>query len=117
VLKRGFVLVGSVSTTDGKFATIKAGPLLFLDRNGNVISPSHFPTKLDGPWDLTIDDEFDHARVFVSNMLNGTGARLDLAVTLSTVTVKAATVIASGSERLKSSGAVRARSGIPVDGF
>jgi hypothetical protein len=27
VLKRGFVLVGSVSTADGKFATIKAGPL------------------------------------------------------------------------------------------
>jgi DNA-binding beta-propeller fold protein YncE len=96
VLKRGFVLVGSVSTTDGKFATIKAGPLLFLDRNGNVISPSPFTTKLDGPWDLTIDDQFDNARVFVSNVLNGTVTRLDLAITSSTVTVKAATVIASG---------------------
>jgi DNA-binding beta-propeller fold protein YncE len=96
VLKRGFVLVGSVSTTDGKFATIKAGPLLFLDRNGNVIPPSPFTMKLDGPWDLTIDDEFDHARVFVSNVLNGTVTRLDLAITASTVTVKAARVIASG---------------------
>src|SRR6516225_536337 len=96
VLKRGFVLVGSVSTADGKFATIKAGPLLFLDRNGNVISPSPFTTKLDGPWDLTIDDQFDHARVFVSNVLNGTVTRLDLSITASTVTVKAATVIASG---------------------
>src|SRR6516162_7655314 len=96
VLKRGFVMVGSVSTTDGKFATIEAGPLLFLDRNGNVIPPSPFTTKLDGPWDLTIDDEFDHARVFVSNVLNGTVTRLDLTITASTVTVKAATVIASG---------------------
>ena len=96
VLKRGFVLVGSVSTTDGKFATIKAGPLLFLDRNGNLIPPSPFTTKLDGPWDLTIDDQFDHARVFVSNVLNGTVTRLDLTITVSTVTVKAATVIASG---------------------
>src|SRR5580693_1917343 len=96
VLKRGFVLVGSVSTTDGKFDTIQAGPLLFLDRNGNVISPSPFTTKLDGPWDLTIDDQFDNARVFVSNVLNGTVTRLDLAITPSTVTVKAATVIASG---------------------
>ena len=96
VLKRGFVLVGSVSTTDGKFATIKAGPLLFLDRNGNVISPSPFTTKLDGPWDLTIDDQFDHARVFVSNVLNGTVTRLDLAITASTMTVNAQTVIASG---------------------
>jgi DNA-binding beta-propeller fold protein YncE len=52
--------------------------------------------KLDGPWDLTIDDEFDHARVFVSNVLNGTVTRLDLAITPSMVTVKAATVIASG---------------------
>src|SRR6516225_522040 len=96
VLKRGFVLVGSVSTTDGKFATIKAGPLLFLDRNGNLIPPSPFTTKLDGPWDLTIDDHFDHARVFISNVLNGTVTRLDLTITVSTVTVKAATVIASG---------------------
>ena len=96
VLKRGFVLVGSVSTTDGKFATIEAGPLLFLDRNGDVIPPSPFTMKLDGPWDLTIDDEFDHARVFVSNVLNGTVTRLDLAITPSTVTVNAATVIASG---------------------
>jgi hypothetical protein len=48
VLKRGFVLVGSVSTTDGKFATIKAGPLLFLDRNGNVISPSPFSSTTPG---------------------------------------------------------------------
>jgi len=96
VLKRGFVLVGSVSTTDGKFATIEAGPLLFLDRNGNVIPPSPFTTKLDGPWDLTIDDEFDHARVFVSNVLNGTVTRLDLTVTASSVTVTAATVIGSG---------------------
>jgi DNA-binding beta-propeller fold protein YncE len=96
VLKRGFVLVGSVSTADGKFATIKAGPLLFLDQNGNVIPPSPFTMKLDGPWDLTIDDEFDHARVFVSNVLNGTVTRLDLTITPSSVTVKAATVIASG---------------------
>jgi hypothetical protein len=96
VLKRGFVLVGSVSTTNGTFATIKAGPLLFLDRNGNVIPPSPFTMKLDGPWDLTIDDEFDHARVFVSNVLNGTVTRLDLAITPNTVTVKAATVIAVG---------------------
>jgi uncharacterized protein YjiS (DUF1127 family) len=60
-------------------------------RNG----PSPFTTKLDGPWDLTIDDQFDHARVFVSNVLNGTVTRLDLTITASTVMVKAATVIAA----------------------
>ena len=96
VLKGGFVLVGSVSTTDGKFDTIKAGPLLFLDRNGNPVSPSPFTTNLDGPWDLTIDDQGDHAKVFVSNVLGSTVTRLDLTVTATTVAVKAATIIASG---------------------
>jgi len=93
VLKRGFVLVGSVSTTDGKFDTIQGGPLLVLDRKGNPISL--ITTNLDGPWDLTVDDHFDQARVFVANVLNGTVTRLDLTVTASTVMVKAATVIAS----------------------
>ena len=96
VLKRGFVLVGSVATTDGKFDTISGGPLLFLDRAGNLVPPSPFTQNLAGPWDLTIDDDFDHAKVFVSNVLNGTVVRLDLTVGASSVTVNAATVIASG---------------------
>ena len=96
VLQRGFVLVGSVSTTDGKFGTIQAGPLLFLDRNGNQVAPSPYTAGLDGPWDLTIDDEFDHAHVFVSNVLNGTVTRLDLRVAASAVIVTRATVIATG---------------------
>lgn len=96
VLQRGFVLVGSVSTTDGKFDTIQAGPLLFLDRNGNQVAPSPYTAGLDGPWDLTIDDEFDHAHVFVSNVLNGTVTRLDLTVAASSVTVTRATIIATG---------------------
>jgi hypothetical protein len=96
VLRRGFVLVGNVPTTDGKIGTIKPGSLLFLDRNGNQVSPSPYTNQLDGPWDLTIDDQFDHARVFVSNVLNGTVTRLDLTVGGNIVTVNKATVIASG---------------------
>jgi len=94
VLQRGFVLVGNVPTTDGTFATLQPGSLLVLDQNGNVISS--LTKMLDGPWDLTIVDGFDHARVFVSNVLNGTVTRLDLAVGASNVTVTAAHVIASG---------------------
>jgi hypothetical protein len=96
VLQRGFVLVGNVPTTDGTINTIKPGSLLFLDRNGNLVSPSPYTAQLDGPWDLTIDDRFDHARVFVSNVLNGTVTRLDVAVGASSVTVNKATMIASG---------------------
>ena len=96
VLRRGFELVGSVPTTDGKFDTIQPGALLFLDKNGNEVSPSPYTAGLDGPWDLTIDDEFDHAHVFVSNVLNGTITRLDLTVAAAFVTVTKATVIATG---------------------
>ena len=106
VLRRGFVLVGSVSTTDGKFGTIQAGPLLFLDKNGNQVAPSPYTAGLDGPWDLTIDDEFDHAHVFVSNVLNGTVTRLDLRVAASSVTVTRATVIATGYTVMQNSAAL-----------
>ena len=82
-------------TTDGKFDTIQPCALLFLDKNGNEVSPSPYTAGLDGPWDLTIDDEFDHAHVFVSNVLNGTVTRLDLTVAASFVTVTKATVIAT----------------------
>src|ERR1700730_14949980 len=90
VLQRGFLLVGNVPTTDRKIGTIKPGSLLFLDRNGNQVSPSPYTNQLDGPWDLTIDDRFDHARVFVSNVLNGTVTRLDLTVGSNIVTVNKA---------------------------
>jgi len=94
VLRRGYVLVGNVPTTDGTSKTVKPGALLVLDRNGKQISSIPAST-LDGPWDLTIVDGFDHAQVFVSNVLNGTVSRLDLAVGKTSVVVKSATVIAT----------------------
>jgi hypothetical protein len=95
VLRRGYVLVGNVPTTDGTSKTVKPGSLLVLDRNGKQISSIPAST-LDGPWDLTIVDGGDTARVFVSNVLNGTVSRLDLIVGTTSVTVKSATRIASG---------------------
>jgi hypothetical protein len=94
VLRRGFVLVGNVPTVGG---VIKPpGSLLFLDRNGKQVAPSSYTNKLDGPWDLTIDDDFDTARVFVSNVNNGTVTRLNLTMSATAVTVTSATEIASG---------------------
>jgi len=96
VLKRGFVLVGSVTTTDGTSATVAAGPLLFIDQNGKLLGQVD-AAKLDGPWDLALKDDFDHAKVFVSNVLNGTVSRIDLSLPDSkTVTVGPITQIASG---------------------
>jgi hypothetical protein len=99
VLTRGFVLVGNVTTTDGTPATVKGGPLLFLDHKGILLGQldSTSATKLNGPWDLALEDGFDHAKVFVSNVLDGTVVRIDLALPDSeTVKVISITQIASG---------------------
>src|SRR6516225_1592077 len=49
ILKRGFVLVGSVPTLDGTSATIQApGSLLILDQNGTVVTTLVDSQLLDG---------------------------------------------------------------------
>jgi hypothetical protein len=93
VLKRGFVLVGNVPTNSAGMIE-QPGSLLFLDRNGTQIAS--YTNQLNGPWDLTIDDELDHALVFVSNVNTGTVTRLNLAISSTAVTVTRATVIATG---------------------
>lgn len=78
VLARGFVLVGNLPTKAG--AVMGSGSLLILDRSGKMVANLMDATLLDGPWDLTINDEGDRAQVFVSNVLSGTVTRLDLAM-------------------------------------
>jgi hypothetical protein len=67
--------------------------LLFLNKNGTPVLKY---TNVKGPWDLAIDDDFDHAKIFVSNVLNGTVVRLDVSIGSSTVTVTNVTEIAHG---------------------
>jgi uncharacterized protein (TIGR03118 family) len=95
VLKSGFVIVGSVPTAaDG---TPQPGSLLILDSNGHLVSQLSDSTLLDGPWDLTINDQGDHAQVFVSNVLSGTVTRIDLNIPDGgTPMVESETQIASG---------------------
>ena len=80
VLKAGFVIVGSVPTSDGLNVT-PPGSLLILDQFGNQVLTLKNSKFLDGPWDLTVNDQGDHPQVFVSNVLNGTVTRLDLEIT------------------------------------
>jgi hypothetical protein len=95
-LRGGFVLVGNVPTTDGTFKTIGQGALQVIDRHGNVNQTWTDPVFLDGPWDLAIDDHGSQAHVFVANVLNGTVARLDVAVSWNGVTLMNKTIIATG---------------------
>jgi hypothetical protein len=97
VLRAGFVLVGSVPTKDGTSATIQPGSLLVINRSGSQIAEwTPAMAKINGPWDLTIFDQGDHAKVFVSNVLDGTVTRLDVSVDDSGVHINRATRIASG---------------------
>jgi DNA-binding beta-propeller fold protein YncE len=90
VLKRGFVLVGNVPSTDGlgicttgpggEEQGVGQGSLLVLNRHGHLVKELKSAEFLDGPWDLTVRDEGSRAQVFVSSVLNGTVSRIDLAI-------------------------------------
>ncbi|MHB8477570.1 MAG: NHL repeat-containing protein [Steroidobacteraceae bacterium] len=105
-LRGGFVIVGNVPTKDGTAATVGQGAVQVLDRNGNVVATWTDPVLLDGPWDLTIDDHGAWAHIFVSNVLNGTVARFDVAVGATTVTVTKKTLVASGYSHVPNAAAV-----------
>jgi DNA-binding beta-propeller fold protein YncE len=106
VLTGGFVLVGNVPTTDGMFDSIQTGSLLVINRQGQQIATISDPSLLDGPWDLTILDGGASAKVFVSNVLNGTVTRLDLDVGANNVTVKQKVQIAKGYASVPNSAAL-----------
>src|SRR5208337_4613911 len=71
VLSTGWVIVGSLPTTDGTSATAQAGCLLVLDSNGNVVE-TVYGSLINGPWDMTALDAGTSADLYVSNVLNGT---------------------------------------------
>jgi DNA-binding beta-propeller fold protein YncE len=106
VLRGGFVIVGNVPTKDGTFGTIGQGALQVIDRHGHLVQTLSDKQFLDGPWDLALDDHGDHAHIFVSNVLNGTVSRLDVAVEAKGVTVAKKTTIAAGYLHIPNTGAV-----------
>ena len=87
VLRSGWVIVGSLPTTDGMSDTAQAGCLIVLDSNGNV-AETITDTQINGPWDMTVFEGSDDdgrgspdkndgnksAALFVTNVLNGTVA-------------------------------------------
>jgi hypothetical protein len=70
VLPSGFVVVGSLPTTNGQSATAQAGCLIVLDSNGNVVR-TIAGGLINGPWDMTATQVGDDAVLFVTNVLNG----------------------------------------------
>ena len=72
ILRKGFVIVGNLPSTDGTFHTIGQGSLQVIDRNGHLVRTLTDAKFLGSPWDLAINDEGAHAQVFVSNVVAGT---------------------------------------------
>jgi hypothetical protein len=74
VLRSGWVIVGSLPTTDGSSATAQAGCLLVLNSTGQVME-TFAGGPINGPWDMTALDNGNSAALFFTNVLNGSVAR------------------------------------------
>lgn len=108
VLRSGWVIVGSLPTSDGTAATAQAGCLIVLDSMGNPVE-TFSGAPINGPWDMTAAEDNTGAKLFVSNVLNGTVAangqivnqgtviRIDLQISKGSVPIiKSITEIGSG---------------------
>lgn len=94
VLKSGYVLVGTMPTTDGTSATVRPGSLMAINSTGQVVWNFVQKSEINGPWDFTVYDQGGTVTVFVSNVLNGTIERLVLG-TKGGISVKSAIEISS----------------------
>jgi hypothetical protein len=88
-------VVGNLPNSPNANGTLPPGTLQFIGGKGNLVQTITDST-IDGPWDLTIDDNFKHPAIYVSNVLNGTVVRLNLTLSSNSVTLTDATIIASG---------------------
>ncbi|HXP99318.1 MAG TPA: hypothetical protein VN845_04530 [Solirubrobacteraceae bacterium] len=74
ILPGGYVVVGSLPTTNGKSATAKYGCLIVLDSEGKAVK-TIASKNIQGPWDSTAKSEGSKTTLFVSNALNGGAAK------------------------------------------
>ncbi len=72
-LPGGWVVVGSLPTTNGMAATASAGCLIVLDSHGKA-RETFSGMGINGPWDMTAASAGHAAALFVTNVLNGTVA-------------------------------------------
>lgn len=73
VVRTGWVIVGSLPTSDGTSATAQAGCLLVLNSSGKVVE-TFYGSLINGPWDMATLDQGSSVTLFVTNVLNGTVA-------------------------------------------
>jgi len=76
ILPGGYVVVGSLPTTNGTSATARYGCLIVLDSSGKAVE-TIAGKNIQGPWDMTSVTRGSTTTLFVSNALNG-GAKAGL---------------------------------------
>jgi hypothetical protein len=74
ILPGGYVVVGSLPTTNGKSATAKYGCLIVLNSEGKPVE-TIAGKNIQGPWGSTAKSEGSKTTLFVSNALNGGAAK------------------------------------------
>jgi hypothetical protein len=74
ILPGGYVVVGSLPTSNGKSATAQLGCLIILDSDGTAVGTISGP-QIAGPWDMTSTTQGNVTTLFVSNALNGGAAK------------------------------------------
>ena len=95
ILPGGWVVVGSLPTTDGTAATAQAGCLLVINNKGQV-AETIAGHGINGPWDMATVSTGSLAALFVSNVLNGTVAANG--ATVNRGTVERLTLLLRGSK-------------------
>jgi len=107
VLRSGWVIVGSLPTSNGMSATARAGCLIVINSSGQAVE-TIAGRPINGPWDMTWREFEGSAQLFVTNVLNGTVAaggstvdrgtvvRITLDTDDATTTVRSETVVGSG---------------------
>ena len=107
VLKEGWVIVGSLPTSTQGTVFTGSGCLIVLDSKGNAVE-TFYGSLINGPWDMTAFESDHEAKLFVTNVLNGTveagGAvvhggtvtRLNLSLSGATPALESITIIGSG---------------------
>ncbi|HEV2373534.1 MAG TPA: hypothetical protein VGS19_15340 [Streptosporangiaceae bacterium] len=73
ILPGGWVVVGSLPTTDGMAHSARAGCLIVLDNQGHV-RETFSGNGINGPWDMAAVSHGPVSELFVSNVLDGTVA-------------------------------------------
>ena len=107
ILPGGYVVVGSLPTTNGMSATAQLGCLIVLDNSGHPVE-TIAGKNIQGPWDMTTVTRGSTTTLFVSNVLNG-GAPAGRHVVDNSTVVRITLSTGGGAPRVTNETVVAAR--------